>query len=395
VSRSRLRKVKPISLLRTKVKPISLLLLSLAGCHHDDPEPPPRGPTVKVEAAAVRGLSPRISIAGVLAPLPGRDVKVGALVAGRVDRVLVAEGDRVKLDQPLAHVEAQPLRDRVTETEAQREQARAQLENARTRQARTERLWKDGIASRQEVDDARAATASAESALKQAQAVGGTAGVQLERATLRAPIAGVVAAILVPAGQPVDGNGTPVIEIADTRELDLRAPVPAARVGEVSIGQRAELNVESVGVVPGAVVAIAPLVDTATNTVIVRVRVSNGAGRLRGGVFARGALLAAERRALAIPRAALLPSEGGDARTVAVVNSDGTVGHRALELGAEAGELIEVRGGLQAGERVIVAGGYSLPDGTHVEIEPASKSENENANANANAGDGGSGERTR
>jgi RND family efflux transporter MFP subunit len=347
------------------------LALAAAACHHADEEAPPKLPTVRAEAVSERSITPRIPIAGVLAPLPGRDVKVGALVPGRVDRVFVSEGDRVKLEQPLAHVEAQPLRDRLTETDAQREQARAQVDNARARLARTERLWKDGIASRQEVDDAHAATVAAESALKTAQAQGGTATVQLERATLRAPIAGVVAAILVPAGQPVDGSGTPVIEIADTRELDLRAPVPAARVGEVAVGQRAELNVEGVGVVAGAVQAIAPLVDTATNTVIVRVRVVNADGRLRGGMFARGALMLPARRGVVVPRSALLPSDGGAARAVALVGDDGVVSHRALELGAESGELVEVKSGLAAGDRVITAGGYALPDGVKVEVERA------------------------
>src|SRR6185312_16248571 len=116
----------------------------------------------------------------------------------------------------------------------------APLQNARTKLERAERLYRDGIAAKQEVDDARAAVVAADSGLKSAQATGGIAGVQLERATLRAPIAGVVAAILVPAGQPVDGNGTPVIEVADTAVLDLRAPVSAARVGDVAVGQRAE-----------------------------------------------------------------------------------------------------------------------------------------------------------
>jgi RND family efflux transporter MFP subunit len=194
------------------------------------------------------------------------------------------------------------------------------------------------------------------------------ATVQLDRATLRAPIAGVVAAILVPAGQPVDGNATPVIEVADTRLLDLRAPVPAARVGEIRISQPAELQVEGVGTVDGQVEAIAPLVDTTTNTVIVRVRVANPSGRLRGGMFARGAILGQTHEGLAVPRSALLPGDGGAASVVAIVDGDGTVAHRGLTLGAESGDAIEVRAGLQAGDRVIVAGGYALPDGTKVEI---------------------------
>src|SRR5262249_37820273 len=154
-------------------------------------------------------LAPTIPIAGVLAPLPGRDVKVGALVSGRVDRVFVAEGDPVKPGQVLAHVEAGPLKDRVQEAEALAEQAKANLDNARARLARTEKLFKDGIASKQELDDAIAQKVAAESALKAARATGATAGLNLDRATLRAPFEGVVAAILIPAGQPVDGNGTP------------------------------------------------------------------------------------------------------------------------------------------------------------------------------------------
>jgi membrane fusion protein, multidrug efflux system len=185
------------------------LFLSLAviGCRSEPPAPAARPPSVRVVTVQRESLAPRIPIAGVIAPLPGRDVKVGALVAGRVDQVFVAEGDRVKMGQVIAHIEAQPLRDRVSETEAQKVQTRAQLENARTRLARAERLWKDGITSRQEVDDSRTAVVAAESALKQADAIGGTAEVQLGRATLRAPFAGVVAAILVPAGQPVEEIG--------------------------------------------------------------------------------------------------------------------------------------------------------------------------------------------
>jgi RND family efflux transporter MFP subunit len=325
---------------------------------------------VRVVTLAEQLLRTRVPIAGVLAPLPGRDVKVGALVSGRVDQVLVAEGEAVGVGQPIAHIEAQPLRERIAEVDAQKETARAALDNARTRLARTERLWKDGIAARQEVDDGRAAVVAAENALKQAGAQADTASVQLDRATLRAPIAGVVAAILVPAGAPVDGNATPVIEIADTRDLDLRAPVPASRVGEVSIDQPAELNVDGVGLVSGKVTAIAPLVDTSTNTVIVRIHVSNAGVRLRGGMFARGALLGPKHAGLSIPRAALLPGDAGEANMAAIVGADNKVAMRVVQLASDLDGAAELRSGLVAGDRVIVAGGYTLPEGTAVEIVP-------------------------
>jgi RND family efflux transporter MFP subunit len=347
---------------------------ALAGCqacdHRGDEKAKLPEPTVRVEVLEETQLEPTIPVAGALAPLPGRDIKVGSLVMGRVDQVFVAEGDPVRAGQVLAHVEAGPLRDRVTEAEAHLEEAKAGLANARARLARTEKLFQHGIASKQELDDATAAKVAAESALKQAMAGGATAGVQLDRATLRSPIDGVVAAIIIPAGQPVDGNGTPVIEVADTRILDLRAPIPAARAPEVRIGERATLMVEGAGAVTGTVAAIAPLVDPATNTVMARIRVPNAEGRLRGGMFAKGALILPARTAIAVPKTALLPDESGAARRVAVLTSSGTVEHLDLVLGAEAGDRIEVIGGIEAHTRVIVAGGYSLPDGTHVEVAP-------------------------
>jgi RND family efflux transporter MFP subunit len=349
---------------------LSCLVAGFCGCKHGDEEEKLKRPQVKVAAVAQETIAPRAPVAGVLAPLPGRDVKVGALVSGRVDRVFVAEGDAVRVGQPLAHVEAEPLKQHVSEAVAMGEQAQAALVNARTKLERAERLYRDGIAAKQEVDDAQAGLVAAHSALKQAQATGGIAGVQLERATLRAPIAGVVAAVIVPAGQPVDGNATPVIEVADTKVLDLRAPVSATLVGDVAVGQRAELDVEGVGSVAGAVEAIAPLVDPTTNTVIVRIRVPNDDRRLRGGMFAKGVILGAPHPGLAVPRTALLPGDGGTATTVAVVDKEGVVAHRSLQLGADAGDKVEARKGLSAGERVIVAGGYALPDGTKVDVAP-------------------------
>lgn len=350
---------------------LAALALAAAGCRPASPSPEVRPPSVRVEIAAARTVIAHLPVAGSLAPLPGRSVKVGALVPGRVDRVLVAEGDAVKAGQALAHVEARPLEQRREEARAQREQAKAALANARARLRRNETLLKDGIASTQEVEDARAALVAAQSAVKTTEAALGTTQVQLDRATLRAPIDGLVAAILVPAGQPVDGNGTPVVEVADLAQLELRAAVPASRVGEVAVGQRARLRVDGGGEVDGVVAAIAPIVDIATNTALVRVRIDNADGRLRGGQFARGALLGAPRSAITVPRGALLPGAGGEANVIALVLGDGTVGHRTVELGAEEGERVEVRDGLAPGDRVIVAGGYTLPDGARVDVAAA------------------------
>jgi RND family efflux transporter MFP subunit len=339
-------------------------------CHHEAQEAPPDLPHVTTMTVTRQTREAKIAITGVLSPLPGRDVKVGALEAGRVDRVYVAEGDFVRVGAVLAHVEAQPLKDRIAETGAQRVEASAVLDNAQTKLARAEHLWKDGIVARQEVDDAKTALVAAQSGVAQATAVNGTAAVHLDRATLRAPIDGVVAAVIVPAGQPVDGNGTPVIEIADTKVLDLRAAVPAALAGSITLGMKAEVFSDQQTKVEATVQAIAPLVDSATNTLMVRVRIANADGKLRGGAYGKGALIGRPHAGFFIPLSAFMPGEGGSASTLAIVDPDGTLHQVAAQLGVETGDEVEVLTGLSEGQRVVIAGGYSIPDGTKVVTQP-------------------------
>jgi multidrug efflux pump subunit AcrA (membrane-fusion protein) len=114
--------------------------------------------------------------------------------------------------------------------------------------------------------------------------------------------------------------------------------------------------------------AIAPLVDSATNTVTVRVRIANPTGQLRGGLFARGALVGQSHQAVVVPPSALLPGDGGAASLVAVVDKDNTVEHRSVAVGTETADAVEIVRGVEVGDRVIVAGGYSLPAHTRVEV---------------------------
>ena len=92
-------------------------------------------------------VSAAVQASGELVALPGSDVKLGPLVAGRLGEVLVAEGDRVRAGQILARLDLTPLRDAVSQSEAQLAQARAQEANAKARLARAEKALQAGVAS--------------------------------------------------------------------------------------------------------------------------------------------------------------------------------------------------------------------------------------------------------
>src|SRR5258708_2288772 len=124
------------------------LLLLCAACHKStDEETAPPVLAVKTERVSRGDVTPSVEVPGQLAAVPGADVKLGPLVAGRLGRVLVAEGDRVKPDQILASLDITPLRDAVEQVEAQLAQARAQQANAQSRLARAEKALAAGGAA--------------------------------------------------------------------------------------------------------------------------------------------------------------------------------------------------------------------------------------------------------
>jgi RND family efflux transporter MFP subunit len=345
---------------------VALLSLFVLGCHHEaEPEPSP--PEVRVEVAALRPSQTRQRVVGVLAAPPGGSVRVASLTAGRVVRLLVAEGEAVKVGQPLALVDAQPLKQRVVETEARQQQATEAVTFAKQRLERAERAVEAGVGSKQELDDARAALVAARAAAVEAGAASGVAGYELGRATIRSPLSGVVAALLAAPGQVVDAAGqTPLVDVIDPHILELRALVPPGRLPRA--GDPAEVDTESGPPLPAIVAAVAPVVDASSGAVLVRVRVDNPAGLLRPGALAHGTLLGAPAQRLTVPEAALLPGDGGTPSTLALLDKNDTVELRTVTLGGSDGTRIEVTSGLAPGDRVILAGAYSLPAGAKVHV---------------------------
>jgi membrane fusion protein (multidrug efflux system) len=340
-----------------------------AACHKGaEAEKPADALAVKIAAVSRGDVRRLIEAAGPLDAPPGLDVKLGPLVAGRLSVVLVAEGDRVSEGQLLARLDQTPLRDALQQAEAQVAQARAQEINARAKLARAEKAFSAGVAAGQEIDDATLALATATAALRAAEAARSTARNQLGRSELRAPFAGVVAHIFAAPGESLDAN-KPVVEVARTEILDLRAPLAPALVALVRTGQGAEVRVDGLATraFPARVLAVSPVIDPATGTALVRVRVPNKDGALKGGAFARARIEAdVHRNVLRVPKEALVGS--GDAAAVELV-VEGKAKKQPVETGYDDDAFVEIVKGLQGGEQVVVQGAYALPDGTPVKAE--------------------------
>jgi RND family efflux transporter MFP subunit len=329
----------------------------------DEEAKPAEVPTIVADTATVgrRTLVDDLLVRGTVAAIPNEDVKVSALVAGRVNAVPIAEGDTVAQGQVIAEIDRRPLDDQRRQAAAAVEQAKAALENARLNLQRNQRLFDRGIAAGKEVEDARKDMAAAEAGFEQANAALNTADRQIERASVRSPIAGQVVKRMVSVGEQVDGTAAqPIAEIANLDRVELAANVPAEYIARVKVGQAARLTTDAYAgrTFEATVLAIAPAVDATTNAALVRVRAPNRDHALKVGMFAEARIALEEHaNALVVPPAALVRDQRGAA--VYVVHGD-TAERTPVRVGLEKPDAVEILDGLSDGETVLTSSVYGL-----------------------------------
>ena len=352
-----------------------LLAFALAGCGKKDAGDEEKGgelvPDVTV-AKVVRGpIADNLIVNGNLAGLPNKDAKVAALVPGRIARVLVVEGDRVRPGQPLAELDSTLLREQERQSAAQVKQAQATVENAKLAAQREETLLQRGVSSRKEVEDARTQLAVAQATLQQQESALATSRAQVSRSIVRAPFDGTVVKRFVAAGEQVDGSAAqPVVEVADIDTLELLGTVPASRLQDIRIGNafKFQTNAAEGTVFTAKVVSVLPAVDPATNNGTVRIRIDNAKHQLKLGQYLSVDLpLKQAGTTLIVPRQAIYPDESGEPRVYKVTGEDAS--QVPVQLGVQTKDKAEIVSGVQEGDTVIVTGGYGLPEKSKVHIK--------------------------
>jgi membrane fusion protein (multidrug efflux system) len=340
-----------------------ILVLACGGKTAEEEPKPAEVPTITADTAKVtsRTLTDEVLVRGTVAAVPNEDVKVSALVAGRVNSVTVAEGDTVKQGQAIAELDRQPLVDQRRQAAAAVEQAKAQLENARLNLQRNQQMFDRGIAAGKEVEDARAQLAAANSALEQANAALSTADRNIERAVVRSPIAGQVVKRMVSVGEQVDGTAAqPIAEIANLDRVELAANVPSEYIARIKVGQSATVTSDAFAgrSFSGSILAIAPAIDAATNAGLVRVRITNAQRTLKVGMFGEAHIVLAEHRdALVVPPSAVVRTDAGAALYVVA----GDVAQRTtVKVGLEKPDAFEILSGVEEGQTVLTSSVYGL-----------------------------------
>lgn len=329
------------------------------------------GPVVTVGVVDRGPVSDLLFVSGTLEPPPGRSARLGVLVPGRLAELNVAEGDFVHHGQVLARLEATPFRDSRAQAEAALQQAEAVAMNARQHLARAADLWDAGAGPAKDVEDAQAQLAAALAGVKTSAAAVSLALNQATRGEVVAPMDAVVSHLYAAVGEPMDGSGKPILEVAQVDILELQGGAPPSRAGRLAPGQPAEVVVSGAGKLEAGVVhAVSPAVDPASGLVRVRVQIPNAEGRLKVGVAAEARIvLQLIPDAVRVPLGALIPAGPGSLEpSINALSSDGHAHRQKVEVGVRDTLYAEIISGLTPGDRVILSGSYALPDGTAVQV---------------------------
>jgi membrane fusion protein (multidrug efflux system) len=323
-------------------------------------------------------ISETLSLTGTAAAPPNQDVRVSALVPGRIAELTVAEGDTVKAGQIVAKLDDRTYRGQLQQALAAERQAKANLDNAQLARTRNEDLFQRGIVARKDLEDARTQESVAAAGLQQAEAALDLARLQVARSEITSPINGAVAKRFVSVGEQVDGTAAqPIVEIANLSEVEFLGNAPAMYLAKMHPGEAVEVSSESAPgeVFRGRVVAISPAVDPATGVGLVRIRVPNPNGALRMGMYLSAQIpVDAHAHALTVPPQAIYRDQDGQPR-VFVVNQDSATAV-PVKLGIQTKDRVELIAGdstgVKEGDSVILAGGYGLGDKAKIQAAPPS-----------------------
>ncbi|MGA8011644.1 MAG: efflux RND transporter periplasmic adaptor subunit [Candidatus Acidiferrales bacterium] len=330
---------------------------------------------VTLTRVARSDISQTLSLNGTASALPNGDVRVSALVPGRIAELNVAEGDRVRARQVVAKLDDRSYRSQLQQAEAGAQQAKANFDNAQLSRTRDEDLFQRGIVARKELEDARTQESVAAAARKQSEAALEIAKLQVARCEIVSPLNGAVAKRFVSVGEQVDGTAAqPIVEVANLQEIEFLGNAPAMYLAKMHPGEIVYVTSESVPgqKFQGRVEAISPAVDPTTGVGLVRIRVPNPNGLLRMGIFLSAEIAVdTHARALTVPAEAIYRDRTGQARVFIVQQDSATA--VPVKIGIETKDRVELAdGAVKEGDSVILAGGYGLADQAKIQIKPQS-----------------------
>ena len=346
------------------------LVVTAAGCRGSGPAqgagpaaPPPSAVTLlTLEQKPIEQASEFIATVRSL-----KSTTVQPEVDGLVTRIFVKAGDHVKAGAPLVQINADKQQANVRSTEASRAGLEADVEYWRQQVKRLEALVTAGAISRQEFDQAQNSLRTAESRLNANDAQVREGRVELQYYRVDAPQSGVIGEIPIRTGDRVT-TSTAITTIDQNDALEAYIQVPLDRAPDLRPGLAVQLlDSEGKIVATNPITFIAPRVDDATQTVLAKSAMREMPPSVRVQQFIRARIVWRDTPGLTIPVTAVSRVSGQYFCFVAESGPQGLVAkQRPVQVGEVIGNDYVVRGGLKAGDRVVVGGIQKIGDGAPI-----------------------------
>jgi RND family efflux transporter MFP subunit len=322
---------------------------------------------VVTEPVAEMMLRTTVELSGEVRPWAA--VTVAAEAAGRVVEVRTEVGEAVTAGQVVARLDDDQARARLEVARAEVARTEAGLAQARRDLARGEQLAATDDISDVDLESLHLAHDTVQAQLAASRASMDLTEQALADSVVRAPFSGTVSARMVEVGSWIS-PGTPVIRLLDQSRVKIACAASQRDRARLRTGLDAEIRAPALAEerFNGTIRLLGQEAEAATGTYLVELAVDEpttpSGARLLTGMQVSVIIAIGEHQALAIPRQALVSTTSGDG--VFLVNN-GIAHFKAPELGEIHDLLLEIRSGLQAGDRIVISGQHVLVNGCQVQ----------------------------
>ena len=310
------------------------------------------------------------SMSGSLAP--DQEATVRAEVSGTVLQTFVDQGTRVGVGTVLARLDDTAIRDMYLSARSGVTAAQTAADAAARNLERAQKLIAAGAIADRDVETARTQNVAAQSQLADAKARFASAEKQLDKTTIKSPIAGVVSVRSVSAGD-LASPGAALFTIVDPSSMRLEGSVPSEQLSSVRLGMPVNFTVQGYPdrTFTGRITRINPVADPATRQVRILASIPNTGNTLVGGLFAQGHVASEARTGIVIPSNAV--NQKDFVPTVTRIRN-GKAEKAAVTLGLEDSgtETVEITKGLAVGDTVLVGGAQGMTPGTNIRVRAVS-----------------------
>jgi multidrug efflux system membrane fusion protein len=338
-----------------------------------------QGPVpVTVAPVVTKSMPIEIRVIGTVEPFS--TVAVRSQITGQLTAVNFKEGDDVRQGQVLFSLDRRPLEAALRQAEANLERDVAQAENAASQAKRYEDLAGRGIASREQVDTTRTGAAALSATVEADRAAVENAKVQLQYATISAPLAGRTGALMVHEGNLVRANdATPLVVINQVAPIFVSFAIPESRLPDLRRYMAQEsLRVEATPpndgrpASSGRITFVDNSVDPNTGTIRIKGTFPNDDRRLWPGQYVNVVVtLTSDPAAVVVPAAGIDAAQEG--QYAFVVKPDQTVEFRPVEVARTNGAEVVIKSGLKPGEIIVTDGHLRLVPGSRIAVKQESR----------------------